>query len=30
MKPLKELDIDVSGFDGYRVTYSYTLMDELK
>lgn len=30
MKPLKELDIDVSNFDGYRVTYSYALMDDLK
>jgi hypothetical protein len=30
MKPLKELDIDVKEFDGYRVTYSYYLLDELK
>jgi hypothetical protein len=30
MNPLKELDIDINNFDGYRVTYQYFLMDELK
>ena len=30
MRPLKEFGIDISEFDGYRVTYSYFLMDELK
>ena len=30
MKPLKQLGVDVKDFDGYRVTYSYFLMDELE
>lgn len=30
MQPLRDMGIDTSNFDGYRVTYSYTLMDDLK